>query len=624
MQKSSVFFIYSVILLFAALANAAQIDFNPPQPNKSAANKTISAIDFLQQNKNKYQLESNFENLKLYKVKSSLLARHYYFQQYLNDVKVDKAEIIVSIANDNKILKVFNNTSPVSNITNATPEITSKAVDSQNSLAKAWDFLQVSGELRSQPETQLIYLPVGDEFKLAYKVNLSVSDPMGDWEFYIDAVTQTIIKVQRIDLPLFKNANADAKNGVWRPFAKSANFKNLSDALVQLNKKQAKQKQSSSSFINKADATALVFDPDPRTTLNDASLEDNSPDADFDPAYLSRTLREVELEDGVYSLNGPWVSIVDREPPDSAPTTSETGNWNGKRGEQSFNDVMTYFHIDQNQRYIQSLGFTGSKGIQMNSIEADANGGNGADQSFYSPLGNWLSFGQGCVDDNEDADVILHEYGHAIIFSINPHFFGGDTGAMGEGFGDYWAVSYSLKTANGLSFQPDWVFSWDGHNACWAGRRTDRTSYRYDPTKNYGAHEITNGQNADELWSTPLVQSLRDLLNQGVDHADVDQIILEAQFGLGSNLTMRQMAQSIVETAKNLFPNGQHESVFTQHFTDMNILAAQNNSSGSGNNNSSNSNDRGSSGGSINLFMLMLFFYLAICRFKLTREEVRL
>ena len=54
--------------------------------------------------------------------------------------------------------------------------------------------------------------------------------------------------------------------------------------------------------------------------------------------------------------------------------------------------------------------------------------------------------------------------------------FGGDTGGMGEGFGDYWAGSYSYSTPNGPVFNPNWMFTWDGHSSCWPGRITSYTA----------------------------------------------------------------------------------------------------------------------------------------------------
>ena len=93
---------------------------------------------------------------------------------------------------------------------------------------------------------------------------------------------------------------------------------------------------------------------------------------------------------------------------------------------------------------MQSLGFTT---IQNGSIRVDPHGLSGADNSHYiGSLANYIAFGEGGVDDAEDADVIWHEYGHAIIHSQVTNWNGGETGAMGEGFGDYFAASYSCSS----------------------------------------------------------------------------------------------------------------------------------------------------------------------------------
>jgi hypothetical protein len=223
------------------------------------------------------------------------------------------------------------------------------------------------------------------------------------------------------------------------------------------------------------------------------------------------------------------------------------------------------------------MGFTGptGNGVQYNSIEVDANGLSGADNSHYLPGSNRLAFGHGCVDDNEDADVIWHEYGHAINHSINNSYFGGDTGGMGEGFGDYWAGTHSVNTMNGDIFRPEWVFTWDGHGVpvgCWNGRLLNRTDVQYDPSQTYGAHQTVNGVLADELWSAPLFKTLNDLIGMGHPRDETDQIILEAQFGLGSGITMRVMGNAIVDTALNLYPGGPHANTFATNLAAQNII----------------------------------------------------
>ena len=57
-----------------------------------------------------------------------------------------------------------------------------------------------------------------------------------------------------------------------------------------------------------------------------------------------------------------------------------------------------------------------------------------------------IKLGKGGVDDAEDAEVILHEYGHAIQDSQQVPFGYGaslEAGSIGEGFADYWAVTVS-------------------------------------------------------------------------------------------------------------------------------------------------------------------------------------
>ncbi|MEM7395175.1 MAG: hypothetical protein AAF492_22820, partial [Verrucomicrobiota bacterium] len=315
----------------------------------------------------------------------------------------------------------------------------------------------------------------------------------------------------------------------------------------------------------------------PVITLMDDTLVDTSPDAVFDPAYFTNTLLDITENAGTYTLDGPWVRIraltIAESAPNTAPSTTTDGMWTAKRNARAFNDVMVYYHIDKSQRFIQSLGFTGASGIQELSIRADTDAAGGADQSFYSPGDNALLFGRGCVDDAQDSDVILHEYGHAIQYDINNNWIGGDTGGIGEGFGDYWAGTYKYRTPNGSTFHPEWVFSWDGHNTCWSGRRMNRLNYRYAAGRVYGAHDFVGGVLSDELWSTPLFSALLELLQSGRAHDEMDRIVLESHFGLGAGIIMPEMAEATLAAARGLYPDGPHEAVYRKHFRLHHILA---------------------------------------------------
>ena len=105
----------------------------------------------------------------------------------------------------------------------------------------------------------------------------------------------------------------------------------------------------------------------------------------------------------------------------------------------------------------------------------------------------------------------------------------------------------------------------------------NRTDARYNAAKTYGAHQsVTEGSatfQSDELWSAPLFESLKSLKAAGKRREDVDKIILQAHFGLGSGVKMPVMATAIVNAAHNLFPNDPtFEETFSAKFKAQGIL----------------------------------------------------
>ena len=216
--------------------------------------------------------------------------------------------------------------------------------------------------------------------------------------------------------------------------------------------------------------------------------------------------------------------------------------------------------------------------------------GRGLQRAMNAPK---ITFGHGGAPDAEDADVILHEYAHALQYAIGPQttYGSGDTGAIAEGMADYWAASWSLRSEAGQLFLPNQVFQWDALG--WGGRQLDAKDVWYDPDQTYRAHQSflvgekpdfsnwtdedwDNWQpvfwSADELWSRPLYLSLQRLLALGYLRHDMDKIVLESFFGLGSDITMRELAGVMVHTAHTLFPNGSHSEILKEEFEAVNIL----------------------------------------------------
>src|SRR6185503_4281376 len=165
-------------------------------------------------------------------------------------------------------------------------------------------------------------------------------------------------------------------------------------------------------ILKMAPAIGRVFDPNPGVALNDTTLRESK-------TLPAQAYRQVELTglDASGYLEGQFVN--------TSTTVKRHKSKNGKflftRDKRQFKEVMVYFHIDRVQRYIQSLGFDN---INRRPIPVNIDGLKD-DQSYYSSATKSLTFGTGGVDDAEDAEIILHEYGHSIQDNQVPGFGSG-------------------------------------------------------------------------------------------------------------------------------------------------------------------------------------------------------
>ncbi|MCK5573351.1 MAG: hypothetical protein KAJ12_11355, partial [Bacteroidetes bacterium] len=276
-------------------------------------------------------------------------------------------------------------------------------------------------------------------------------------------------------------------------------------------------------------------------------------DADSDSltAYRSYvTLDSLMYEDGVYKLEGPYCSVTDIEAPSDPPFYSEDSPdaFLYSRSQPGFEAVMAYYHATRAYQRLLELGYSIPS---LTALRLDPHGYMGQDNSHYSPTGNWMSFGTGGVDDAEDADVIWHEYGHAIICNIIPYWGGGEARELGEGFSDYWAGSYSRSLHQWTSHAPEyeWLFNWDGHNPYWNGRiLNDNRTY---PFGNLSIHE------AGQIWAAALMGIQSEL---GRDITDI--LVLKSLFYLSSSPSAADNALALLQADRDLY-GGAHLATLT-------------------------------------------------------------
>jgi hypothetical protein len=148
----------------------------------------------------------------------------------------------------------------------------------------------------------------------------------------------------------------------------------------------------------------------------DQSLTDQK-DADYpalQPAYQIVTLTNL---DGSGYLSGDWANVRNST---GDPAYSFEHTFFYDRHDDRFEQVMAYYWITEAQKYIQSLGFGSTRRpINMESQDIRINQW-GVDNSYSWDKHDVMRFGKGGVDDAEDAEVLLHEYGHAAS-TRNPH-----------------------------------------------------------------------------------------------------------------------------------------------------------------------------------------------------------
>jgi hypothetical protein len=528
------------------------------------ADYDVFVRDFMQKNATDLGLQNNAANLSLSGVRKGLSGTVVEYEQKINGIRVLDTQIGVAINNDGNVGSVTKDIVQIP--TSKTDQIPNEAkIAASDALQIVQEDLKPEGIVVEQPTVSQAYLSRDGRFQLVYIVRLAVQKPFGYWEYRID--TQDGAVVEKFDRRI-----QERKRG--EDMTPQTNNLPAIDLLKTQSDKTSKRSKAVTGAV--ASGTAMVFEPNPVTSLNNVALRDDDASDLFTPAYVKVNLDNITKNGGTFHLVGPSVRIENFEPgldgTQSEPSTTGDGNWLARRGENAFNDAMTYYYIDQSIKYLRSLGYTADRDLFPNGIAADSDGVFGDDNSHYVPGTDVIAFGHGCVDDNEDSDVILHELGHAIHDHVNPAWGGGDSGAIGEGFGDYWAFSYRLKLAS--NGKPDFgkIFPWDAIDSCWGGRRADRTTALYDPSKLYGAHERIGGFISDELWSTPLVQALLAAKAKGLKVEDVDKVILEAMFFSGKNFTMRSLAVTTVNKAKEIYPSGDIAALLEAEFKKVNIL----------------------------------------------------
>jgi len=307
-----------------------------------------------------------------------------------------------------------------------------------------------------------------------------------------------------------------------------------------------------------------VFSPDPLTkgafVYGGTFVDNNDTNSAWFNALYDSLSFSARYDDvlGIFLLENEYLLMQDIEGPSNTVSTSTTPNFYYNRSQQGFEECMIMYHVGEFQKHINLLGYDSLMDLQL---KADAHGQFNQDNSVFNRNGGNpnIIFGDGGVDDAEDADVIIHEYCHGISWDANMNSnFTFERNALDEGSADYFATSYSRNLS---PFRYADMFTWDGHNEFWDGRSANSTD-QYDAPFNGNFYDLGS------VWNTAL-----QLIYTDIGRNSTDELVLETLYFLNNNSTLPEAAHFMLQ-ADSLLNGGANVGILCNRFQQKNILDA--------------------------------------------------
>jgi len=469
-------------ILCCSALNAQESSFKAPAENWIKENSRNLGIP-------------GFSGLTLSSVRKGNTGETLRFQQMIKDVPVFQSEIVVHFNKSGTIS--YTGTESLKKNLKETDTVPS--VSASEALKKAHIASRSKGEITYEENKLFVYITDSGETKLVYRILTSSFDNPGSWETIVDAKTGDVISMKDI----------------------SVKHHDKNDPL---HKKKDKKVTAKKVLVT---GSAYIFQPDPLSKtgsvyggqyVNGSGTSEDATNASLDAARTLVTIPEIDFTGGIYTLKGTYAEIKEIEAPAKGIFTQPNSQFLFNRSDDGFEAVNAYWHLDNSLRYINvTLGIVCKPSQNNGVLRFDPHGFSGQDNSHYLTGSESLGFGEGGVDDAEDADVILHELGHGIHHWLSGGISNAD--GLSEGCGDYWAQSYSRSLNQWPSSAPEynWMFDWDGHNTFWDGRITN-TTMTYPGSGSY--------YDKAQIWSAALMRIYNRIGKEKTDRAFLEGLDL--------------------------------------------------------------------------------------------------
>ena len=301
----------------------------------------------------------------------------------------------------------------------------------------------VDGVVEGEPRTEAVWGQLGEELVPAWLVSVSTREPSGAWQVVIDATTGNILGASR----------AAEETHVHRAPIVGASLPVI-----------LPEQAGDACDPGPAPSACVFFNP---------FAQNGSPVATSD---ANRFLFPVQLDGLTASgeLRGEYVDTAFEGSP-AIPETEPDGTWAGGVGSRTFEAAQAYYWLDRTQRYVQSLGFQIRNTAPTEIVPLFAAE---VDNAFFDAIESRIYMGVGSdgVHSSQDAFVLIHEYGHALLdtqLGTDVHFSSHEIGAYSEGFSDLLAAMTTLELHNGAD--PACVGGWFAiRNECFRNLNNDK------------------------------------------------------------------------------------------------------------------------------------------------------
>lgn len=368
------------------------------------------------------------EELFLDRVTQTRDVYHLTFLQQHDRVSIRGAQFIVHVRDSGKVLGASQS---------LTDSLPGAGVSQDLSQTEAVDIAtkSVPGPVEGTPTVAAAWLPSGDELRLGWEVQLTTMDPPSAYSVVVDATDGAVLSVDRLASDLHGNART-GRRGVAH-----------ADAVV-------------------AQADACVAPPAPSACIFVVDPISASGDPDITPGQADDTLVGVSLPNLTAPASG---DLTGRFAQIAPPLREFFHDPDGVFGDQgrgtqdiTFEAGMSYYWVDYTAQLVEALDydFHTDDPVDLVPIEPQF-----PDNAFYLFTEDRIHMGVGAdgVNEAEDAQGIIHEYGHAILQAAVPDIITEEGGAFHEGFGDLVSVFTTLELRN---FDPPCLFIWAEQGQC--------------------------------------------------------------------------------------------------------------------------------------------------------------